>query len=101
MSKLLKIKLVETEQLTDTWTNEDLTDQVLGCTALVGVEDMKQWGNGAFANANVVDGLKIDFDQYFNKLGVSKEKFVELYGDGITGGTNSVKVFFTDALTGV
>lgn len=101
MSKLLKIKLVETEQLTDTWTNEDLTDQVLGCTALVGGEDMKQWGNGAFANANVVDGLKIDFDQYFNKLGVSKEKFVELYGDGITGGTNSVKVFFTDAQTGV
>ena len=101
MSKLLKIKLVETAQLTDTWTNEDLADQELGCTAIVGGNDMKNWGAGAFTDANVVDGLKIDFDQYFNKLGVSKEKFVELYGNGVTGVENTIKLYFTDAQTGV
>lgn len=36
----------------------------------------------AYQTATVVEGLKIDFDQYFNALQVSKAKFVEYYGGG-------------------
>lgn len=59
MSKLLKIKLVETEQLTDTWTNEDLTDQVLGCTALVGGRYEAVKGNGALRMLMLLMDLRL------------------------------------------
>lgn len=98
MSKLVKIKLVETAQLTDNWTIT-LNSETLGCTPLVGSALLKTVGSG-YENATVrgsmsIDdvSLKIDFDQYFNKLGVSKDKFVELYSpQGVTGLPSAITV---------
>lgn len=83
MSKLMKIEFVEKDQLTDDFTNEDLKPQTLACTALYG-GGAKLGAATAYSGATVVDGLKIDFDQYFNALKVSKDKFVEYYGGNPT-----------------
>lgn len=98
MSKLLKIKLTETAQLTDHW-KVTLNPETLGCTPLVGSALLKTTGSGyegatvqGALNANDVS-LKIDFDQFFNKLGVSKDKFVELYSpQGVTGIASAISV---------
>ena len=39
MTKLLKIKIVEKDQLTKDFTNTDLTEQTLGCAAIYGGGD--------------------------------------------------------------
>ena len=88
MTKLLKIKITQHEQLTEDFINKDLLPQTLACSPI--------YGGGLILDQEVpfkhvdtageldylykVDGLKIDFDQYFNKLKISKEKFVEYYG---------------------
>lgn len=87
MSKLMKIRFTETEQETKDFVNTDLKEQTLACTALYG-GGAKLAATTAYTKATVVEGLKIDFDQYFNALGVSKAKFVEYYG----GGTPTVAV---------
>ena len=84
MTKLLKIKIVEKDQLTKDFTNTDLTEQTLGCAAIYGGGDklaVVPFKNADPAYDNLVSGLKIDFDQYFNALEVSKDKFVEYYGE--------------------
>mgnify|MGYP000819500625 FL=1 len=53
----------------------------MACTALYG-GGAKLAAATAYQTATVVEGLKIDFDQYFNALQVSKAKFVEYYGGG-------------------
>ncbi len=82
MSKLMKIEFVEQEQQTKDFVNTDLKEQTLACTAFV-------WWRCEVGSSYcisdcywVVEGLKIDFDQYFNALQVSKAKFVEYYGGG-------------------
>jgi hypothetical protein len=81
MSKLMKIEFVEQEQQTKDFVNTDLKEQTLACTALYG-GGAKLAAATAYQTATVVEGLKIDFDQYFNALQVSKAKFVEYYGGG-------------------
>ena len=74
--------------MTEDFINKDLLPQTLACSPI--------YGGGLILDQEVpfkhvdtageldylykVDGLKIDFDQYFNKLKISKEKFVEYYG---------------------
>lgn len=92
MTKLLKIKIVEKDQLTKDFTNTDLTEQTLGCAAIYGGGDklaVVPFKNADPAYDNLVSGLKIDFDQYFNALEVSKDKFVEYYD-----GTPEVAITF-------
>ena len=92
MTKLLKIKIDEKVQLTKDFTNTDLTEQTLGCAAIYGGGDklaVVPFKNADPAYDNLVSGLKIDFDQYFNALEVSKDKFVEYYD-----GTPEVAITF-------
>lgn len=80
-------------QLTADW-KATLNPVTLGCTPLVGSDILKDVANYETAmTLEKENELKIDFDQFFNKLGVSKDKFVELYSDGgITGLESAITV---------
>ena len=83
MTKLLKMKVINMVQGTLNYPTYDLGTKTLGCQPLVGVANQSYhtYNNQTYTPANeVVDSkLAFDFDPVFNKLGMSKNQFVNTY----------------------
>ena len=80
MTKLLKMKVVDMVQATLNYPAFDLGIKTMGCQDLFGKNSGYWWGYQPGANPFLVDGtFSIDFDPIFNKLGMSKDKFVQTY----------------------
>ncbi|GEM_PF-1338494 len=81
MTKLLKMKVVDMVQTTLNYPAVDLGIKALGCQNIKGSNDWPNnfWGNQAVSNGLVDDAFKFDFDQIFNRLGMSKDQFVQTY----------------------
>lgn len=83
MTKLLKMKVINMVQGTLNYPTYDLGTKTLGCQPLVGIANQSYhtYNNQTYTPANeVVDSkLAFDFDPVFNKLGMSKNQFVNTY----------------------
>ena len=83
MTKLLKMKIIDMVQTTLNVPAFDLGVKTMGCHDLFGTNSGSWWGyQPNFVNPKpfVIDGkFSIDFDPIFNKLGMSKDQFVQTY----------------------
>ena len=83
MTKLLKMKVINMVQTTLNYPTYDLGTKTLGCQPLVGIANQSYYAhnyqNYTPVNEVVDDKLAFDFDPVFNKLGMSKNQFVNTY----------------------
>ncbi|RHL02393.1 MULTISPECIES: PL29 family lyase N-terminal domain-containing protein [Bacteroides] len=84
MTKLLKMKVINMVQGTLNYPTYDLGTKTLGCQPLVGIANESfytyDWAKEYKPTNAVVDNkLAFDFDAVFNKLGMSKDQFVNTY----------------------
>lgn len=79
MTKLLKMKVINMVQTTLNYPAFDLGAKTLGCQNVTGSSDWSSYWNIWVGDGLIDETLKVDFDPIFNKLGMSKDQFVQTY----------------------